>query len=403
MKFSLHAPRLAVTAVALLAAACADPAGPDAATPAPTDTPAFARAPGGDAGQPIADEYIVVFRDDVADPEVKAKDKERKLKSGKSLKHVYKAALKGFAAELTPEDVAALRADPDVAYVEQDQEVFASTTQSGATWGLDRIDARAGLSGTFSYTSTGANVNAYIIDTGIRGTHTEFTGRVRAGFTAINDRNGTTDCNGHGTHVAGTVGGTTYGVAKRVTLYPVRVLNCRGSGTNSGVIAGIDWVADRHVKPAVANMSLGGGASQAINDAVQRAVTKGITMVVAAGNDGANACSYSPASAPNAITVGATTSTDARSSYSNFGSCVDVFAPGSSITSAWYRSDTQTNTISGTSMASPHVAGVAALYLQGSPGATPSAVAAAIKGGATTGAVTSAGSGSPNLLLYTAY
>jgi subtilisin family serine protease len=401
MKSPLHAPRLAVAAVALLAAACADPAGPDAALPTPSDAPALERAAVADAGQPVPDEYVVVFRDDVADPPGLA----RRLAAGQGaeVRHTYEHALKGFAARMSPQAAAALARNPNVAYVEQDQEVFASTTQSNATWGIDRIDARAGLSGTFSYVATGAGVHAYIIDTGIRGTHTEFTGRIGAGFTAINDRNGTTDCNGHGTHVAGTVGGTTYGVAKRVTLYPVRVLNCRGSGTNSGVIAGIDWVAGRTARPAVANMSLGGGFSQAINDAVQRAVGRGITMVVAAGNDGANACSYSPASAANAITVGATTNTDTRASYSNFGTCVDVFAPGSAITSAWYRGDTQTNTISGTSMASPHVAGVAALYLQGSPSASPAGVASAITGNATSGVVKSPGTGSPNRLLYTAY
>jgi subtilisin family serine protease len=224
---------------------------------------------------------------------------------------------------------------------------------------------------------------------------------VTSGYTAINDGRGTSDCNGHGTHVAGTVGGTTWGVAKNTRLVAVRVLDCRGSGTTSGVIAGVDWVTANHVKPAVANMSLGGGTSSTLDAAVNNAVAAGVTMVVAAGNSNVDACTASPARAASAITVGATTNTDARASYSNFGSCLDIFAPGSSITSAWYTSNTSTSTISGTSMAAPHVAGAAALYLQGNPTASPSAVTSAIIGDATTGKVTSAGSGSPNRLLYT--
>jgi subtilisin family serine protease len=217
-----------------------------------------------------------------------------------------------------------------------------------------------------------------------------------------------TDCNGHGTHVAGTVGGTLHGVAKGVSLVAVRVLGCNGSGTNAGVIAGVDWVANNHVKPAVANMSLGGGASTTLDNAVANAISKGVTFAVAAGNGNflgiaQNACNYSPARVPSAITVGATTKTDAKASYSNYGTCVDIFAPGSSITSAWYTSTTATNTISGTSMASPHVAGVAALYLQSNPGATPAGVASALIAGATLNKVTSPGSGSPNRLLFTAY
>ena len=206
-----------------------------------------------------------------------------------------------------------------------------------------------------------------MIDTGIRASHQEFAGRIGNGFTAITDGQGTNDCNGHGTHVAGTTGGTTYGVAKQVTLHPVRVLSCSGSGSNSGVIAGVDWVTANHVKPAVANMSLGGGVSTALDNAVQNSIAAGVSYAVAAGNSNANACNYSPARAANAVTVGSTTSSDARSSFSNFGTCVDLFAPGSSITSAWYTSNTATNTISGTSMASPHVAGALALYLHDEP------------------------------------
>jgi serine protease len=246
-------------------------------------------------------------------------------------------------------------------------------------------------------------VRAYVIDTGILAAHADFGGRVGAGFTAINDGRGSNDCNGHGTHVAGTVGGNTWGIAKGVQLFGVRVLGCTGSGSNSGVIAGVDWVTANHVKPAVANMSLGGGASSALDTAVNNSIAAGVFYAVAAGNDNANACNYSPARAANAMTVGSTTSTDARSSFSNFGTCVDIFAPGSSITSAWYTSNSATNTISGTSMASPHVAGVAALYLAGNTTASPSAVTTAINNNATLNKVTSAGTGSPNRLLYSQF
>jgi subtilisin family serine protease len=304
---------------------------------------------------------------------------------------------------MAPSAVAKLRANPNVAYIEADATVTASTTQTNATWGIDRIDQRnRPLSTTYNYTSTGAGVTAYVIDTGIRTTHNQFGGRAVGGFTAINDGRGTTDCNGHGTHVAGTVGGTTYGVAKQVRLVAVRVLSCSGSGTTSGVIAGIDWVTGNHAagSPAVANMSLGGGASSSLDNAVNRSINDGVTYAVAAGNSNVSACNSSPARVPAALTAGSTTSTDARSSFSNYGSCVDLFAPGSSITSAWYTSNTATNTISGTSMASPHVAGAAARYLQGNPSASPATVSDAIRTNATTGVVTNPGSGSPNRLLY---
>ncbi len=333
----------------------------------------------------------------------------------------YEHALKGFTVRMTASQAAALAKLPLVKLVEQDQILTASATQTGATWGLDRIDQRnLPLNGTYVYADqAGAGVHVYVIDTGLNAAHAEFTGRVQGGRNFAPNTNGsilcqllglgcpapvatnTTDCNGHGTHVAGTAVGTTYGVAKAAFVHPVRVLGCNGSGSNSGVIAGIDWVTANAQLPAVANMSLGGGDSAALDTAVQNAIASGVTFAVAAGNDNANACSGSPNKVPEAITVGSTTNTDARSSFSNFGACVDIFAPGSDITSAWYTSNSATSTISGTSMASPHVAGAAALVLGADPSASPDEVADAIVGNATLGKVTNPGSGSPNALLYT--
>ncbi|MBA4073002.1 MAG: serine protease [Gemmatimonas sp.] len=351
-------------------------------------------------------DYIVVFRDDVADPRGRALGLARQF--GGSVAHTYGAALKGFSGSFSGTDIADLARDPSVAYVERDQEMRAFTTQSGATWGIDRIDQRAlPLSGTFTYTATGSGVRAYIVDTGIRTSHAEFGGRASAGFDAIGDGQNGNDCNGHGTHVAGTVGGTTYGVAKGVSLVAVRVLNCSGSGTTSGVIAGIDWVTANAVKPAVANMSLGGGASTALDQAVTNSITSGVGYAVAAGNGNQagiaqDACKYSPARVPAAMTIGATDKTDRKASWSNYGNCVDWFAPGVGITSSWYTSDVATNTISGTSMATPHVAGVAALYLQGNSTATAQQVRDALYAATTKGVVTSSKTVN-NHLLFTAY
>lgn len=352
------------------------------------------------ADQAIPGEYIVVFKEGTAD----APGLARRLvaQSGGNLRHTYSRALRGFSGRLPAQAVEALRRNPNVAYIEQDQEVRIVATQTNATWGLDRIDQRdRPLNGTYVYNRTGAGVNAYIIDTGIRTSHTDFGGRASNVFDAFGG-NGQ-DCNGHGTHVAGTVGGTTWGVAKAVRLYGVRVLNCQGNGSVSGVIAGVDWVTSNHQKPAVANMSLGGGISTALDNAVRNSIAAGVTYVIAAGNESVNACNVSPARVGEALTVGSTTSSDTRSSFSNYGSCLDLFAPGSSIRSAWHTSNTATATISGTSMAAPHVAGVAALYLEANPSASPAQVNAAIVNNSSTGKLSGIGSGSPNRLLYSGF
>jgi subtilisin family serine protease len=341
--------------------------------------------------------FIVVLKDSVEAPRAVAA--EHSAAFGAEVTHVYRNALKGYAAHMDEAQLGALRADGRVAWVERDQRVSIDTTQSGATWGLDRIDERdLNLNGDFSYDSTGSGVTAYVIDTGIQTTHGEFGGRASWGSDVVGGQN---DCNGHGTHVAGTIGGSTYGVAKGVTLVAVRVLDCGGSGSWSGVIAGIDWIVANHPggKPAVANMSLGGGASASVDAAVSNAIAAGITFAVAAGNSNADACRFSPARVPAALTVGATTSSDAKAPYSNFGKCLDLFAPGSGITSAWIGGNAATNTISGTSMATPHVAGVVALALEAGSGA------AAVVSEATLGKVTGLGSkksgATPNRLLYT--
>jgi subtilisin family serine protease len=356
-----------------------------------------------DPGANIPNRYILIFTDDVANGRATAAAMVRAARG--ELHFVYENVLNGFAATLPPQAVANLQRNPNIAYIEQDAVVtLNATTQTNATWGLDRIDQPTRpLNGTYIYNNTGAGVRAYIIDTGIRTTHSEFTGRTLPGYTAINDGRGTDDCNGHGTHVAGTVGGTVYGVAKGVTLVPVRVLDCQGSGTWSGVIAGVDWVAAQKRAnpsiPMVANMSLGGGASSTIDQAVTNSVQDGVVQVVAAGNSTRDACDYSPARAPLALTVGATTESDSRASYSNFGTCLDLFAPGSSITSAWSSSNTSVSTISGTSMASPHVAGVVALILEQRPTATPVEVSEILLTATVTGILSSVGTGSPNRLL----
>jgi len=355
------------------------------------------------AGRPIADRYIVVFRDGVGDPNALTDALLRG--TGGTVHFRYSAALRGFAATLPAAAIEGIRRNPHVAYVEQDAVMtIAQSTQNDATWGLDRVDQPdRPLNGTYTYDNSGAGVRAYIIDTGILTSHADFGGRAVGGFSAFSG--GSEDCNGHGTHVAGTVGGTTWGVAKGVTLVAVRVLDCNGSGTTSGVIAGVDWVTANHQQPAVANMSLGGGASSSLDTAVDNSIQAGVTYAVAAGNGDRrgrqqDACNYSPARVPAAITIGATTTSDAKTSWSNYGSCVDWFAPGASITSAWHTSTSATNTISGTSMAAPHVAGAAALYLVANPGATPEEVRDGLYALTTKGIVTSS-STTNNHLLYT--
>jgi aqualysin 1 len=367
------------------------------------NTPRFHRHP----GRNVPGNYIVVLDQDAtgaaADPGLAAADADQVILSTTSgrVTQVYAHALHGFSAEMSEADAIALSDDPRVLYVEEDSVMEIVTTQSNATWGIDRIDQRAlPLSHTYTYTSTGSGVHAYIIDTGIRITHTQFGGRASVAFDAVGDGRKGIDCNGHGTHVSGTVGGSTYGVAKSVTLHAVRVLSCSGSGTTSGVIAGVDWVTAHHISPAVANMSLGGGASTALDSAVRNSIASGVTYAIAAGNSNANASGSSPARVSEAITVGASTSSDARSSFSNFGSVVDIFAPGSSITSAWSTSDTATNTISGTSMATPHVTGVAARYLQNNRTASPATVRNAIVNAATPGRLSGIPTGTANRLLF---
>jgi subtilisin family serine protease len=357
----------------------------------------------GAASRQIDGQYIITFDDSVSD--VPGYAKRMAAQYGEDPLFIYSDAIKGFAARLPDQAVAALERNPRVAAIEPDEIVtLASVETPVPSWGLDRIDQRSRpLDSSYEYASDGAGVNVYIIDSGIRGTHTEFGGRAVGAFTTVSDGRGTSDCTGHGTHVAGIIGGRTFGVAKGVTLNALRVYDCSARSTVSAVISAVDWVTKNRVLPAVANMSMASTLSSSLNAAVKASIDAGVTYVVAAANYSADACAYSPASVSQAITVAATNSLDGQAAYSNFGSCVDLYAPGSSILSTWYTSDTATFYSSGTSMAAPHAAGAAALYLASNPGAVPASVAQALVANATPNVVTGAGVGSPNLLLYTGF
>jgi subtilisin family serine protease len=365
--------------------------------------------------KPIDGQYIVVLKPQAASLAGESSRADRVPVAAKaiagqhraSLVRSYDRVLRGFVVKADGKALAALLSDPRVAYVEQDGIATLSTIQTGATWGLDRVDRRLlPLDTWYTYDTTGIGVHAYVIDSGLNVTHSEFTGRVGVGADFVGG--GVNDCNGHGTHVAGTIGGTTYGIAKAVTIHPVRVFPCAGGSPWSTILAGMNWVASNHIAPAVVNMSLGGGINTSVDTAVANLHNiNGITVVVAAGNSNADACNFSPARAPLAITVGSIDSTDTRSGFSNYGTCLDWFAPGGNIRSAWIGSNTATNTISGTSMAAPHVAGVAARYLQTYPTATPAAVRAALHWANNIFAVTplwpgvaNRGPGSPNEQLH---
>lgn len=357
------------------------------------------------AASPPQVTYLIKFNTPVTDRLLNSFNIPQQFQG--KVKYIYQYAFQGIAVQI-PQNfeqdfVRVFHLNPNVSLIEKDQ-VFKTnvTTQSNATWGLDRSDQRdLPLNSIYNADGNAQGIPVYVVDTGILASHQDFGGRVKAGYTAVSDGNGTTDCNGHGTHVAGTIAGTKYGIAKSASLIPVRVLDCNGSGTTSTVIAGLDWIASQNPSNAVVNLSLGGGASTALDDAINKVVNKDIVVVVAAGNNNADACSYSPSRVPAAITVGATTNQDQRANYSNYGKCLDVFAPGSNITSDWYSSNTATATASGTSMASPHVAGLAAILRGLYTGENVSKITNRIINKATTNKVSDSQTGSPNRLLYT--
>ena len=357
------------------------------------------------ATSPAQVTYLIKFNTPVTDRLLNSINFNQQFQG--KIKFIYQHAFQGIAVQIPQnveqEFVRILKLNPTVSLIEKDQ-VFKSnaTTQTNATWGLDRSDQRnLPLNSTYNADGNAQGVPVYVVDTGVLASHQDFAGRVKAGYTAVSDGKGTTDCNGHGTHVAGTIAGTKYGIAKSASIIPVRVLDCNGSRTTSTVIAGLDWVASQNPRNAVVNLSLGGGTSTALDDAINRVVNKDIVVVVAAGNNNADACNYSPSRVPAAITVGATTNQDQRANYSNYGKCLDVFAPGSNITSDWYSSNTATATASGTSMASPHVAGLAAILRAIYTGENVSQITNRILNKATTNKVTDSQAGSPNRLLYT--
>jgi subtilisin family serine protease len=360
------------------------------------------------SSSPVPGRYIVVLRPIEtkslfeAAATVESMSYELAGEYGGNVDKVYEAALTGFSAEMNEAAALELSNDSRVAWVEEDGVAYAQTVQSGATWGLDRIDQRAlPLSSSFQYSTTGSGVHAYIIDSGIRVTHQDFGGRASVSADFVGDGQNGNDCNGHGTHVAGTVGSSTYGVAKSVSLHAVRVLQCDGNGLISNMIAGINWVTSNRINPAVANISISlTGISPSLDTAVSNSVSSGVTYTIAAGNFGMDACNYSPERVPNAITVGSIASNDARPGYSNQGPCLDIYAPGNGVVSLSNADDVSVRSMNGTSMAAPHVAGVAALYLEANPSASPATVSQQIMNGATVGAVWNVDGVSANRLLY---
>jgi subtilisin family serine protease len=348
----------------------------------------------------IPGQYIVTFKDDVIDPPGLAK--QLVTQHGGELGFTYTDAIRGFSAKLSAQAAEALAHNPNVASVEQDQTTTVSAiTQSPVDWGLDRIDQRTNsLDLQYTSASAGAGVHAYIIDSGIRTTNVDFEGRASGAYSVINDGWGTNDCMGHGTHVAGIVGSAHYGVAKQVKLYAVRVFDCAGVSTYSGIAAAVDWITKNRVNPAVVNMSLSGSPSSTLNTAIKNSIASGVVYAVAAGNLTSDACNYTPGNVAEALTVGAISTSDDQASFSNYGTCVDIFAPGMAILSTYNTSDSAAVRYSGTSMAAPFVAGAAAVYLSAHPGATPSQVAAGLLSNATTGALVGLTGGSPNRLLF---